>query len=120
MTQHDKAPELVERLKVVARCGTDSTMRHFAYASMAQDPDGDYVTYCAYAALSDENRRLREALEDIADAASAGTADLPRRAYQRRAGVMDRGPFVVLLALIVGGSITTGFLLGLLVGWALF
>ena len=67
MTQHDKAPELVERLKVVARCGTDSTMRHFAYASMAQDPDGDYVTYCAYAALSDENRRLREALEDIAD-----------------------------------------------------
>ena len=65
MTQHDKAPELVERLNVVARCGTDSTMRHFAYASMAQDPDGDYVTYCAYAALSDENRRLREALTKI-------------------------------------------------------
>ena len=62
MTQHDKAPELVERLKVVARCGTDSTMRHSAYAFMAQNPDGDYVTYCAYAALSDENRRLREAL----------------------------------------------------------
>lgn len=62
MTQHDKAPELVERLKVVARCGTDSTMRHFAYASMAQDPDGDYVTYSAYAALAEENRRLREAL----------------------------------------------------------
>ena len=33
---------------------------------------------------------------------------------------MDRGPFVVLLMLIVGGSITTGFLLGLLVGWAIF
>ena len=62
MTQHDKAPELVERLNVVARCGTDSTMRHSAYAFMAQNPDGDYVTYCAYAALSDENRRLREAL----------------------------------------------------------
>ena len=64
MTQHDKAPELVERLKVVARCGTDSTMRHSAYAFMAQDPDGDYVTYCAYAALAEENRRLREALEE--------------------------------------------------------
>ena len=62
MTQHDKAPELVERLKVVARCGTDSTMRHSAYAFMAQNQDGDYVTYCAYAALADENRRLREAL----------------------------------------------------------
>ena len=64
MTQHDKAPELVERLKVVARCGTDSTMRHFAYASMAQDPDGDYVTYSAYAALAEESRRLRETLEE--------------------------------------------------------
>ena len=64
MTQHDKAPELVERLKVVARCGTDSTMRHSAYAFMAQNPDGDYVTYCAYAALAEENRRLREALEE--------------------------------------------------------
>ena len=64
MTQHDKAPELVERLNVVARCGTDSTMRHFAYASMAQDPDGDYVTYSAYAALAEENRRLRETLEE--------------------------------------------------------
>ena len=67
MTQHDKAPELVERLKVVARCGTDSTMRHSAYAFMAQDPDGDYLTYSAYAALAGENRRLREALEEIAD-----------------------------------------------------
>ena len=65
MTQHDKAPELVERLKVVARCGTDSTMRHFAYASMAQDPDGDYVTYSAYAALAEESRRLRETLEAL-------------------------------------------------------
>ena len=60
MTQHDKAPELVERLNVVARCGTDSTMRHSAYAFMAQNPDGDYVTYCAYADLAEENRRLRE------------------------------------------------------------
>ena len=60
MTHHDKARELVERLKVVARCGTDSTMRHSAYAFMAQDPDGDYVTYSAYAALAEENRRLRE------------------------------------------------------------
>ena len=59
--------ELVERLKVVARCGTDSTMRHSAYAFMAQDPDGDYVTYSAYAALAGENRRLREALEEIED-----------------------------------------------------
>ena len=60
MTNDEQMPELVERLKVVARCGTDSTMRHSAYASMAQDPDGDYVTYCAYAALAEENRRLRE------------------------------------------------------------
>ena len=58
MTQHDKAPELVERLKVVARCGTDSTMRHSAYAFMAQDPDGDYVTYSAYAALAERCRVL--------------------------------------------------------------
>ena len=67
MTQHDKAPELVERLKVVARCGTDSTMRHSAYASMAQDPDGDYVTYSAYAALAEENRRLREEIRHADD-----------------------------------------------------
>ena len=60
MTNDEQMPELVERLKVVARCGTDSTMRHSAYASMAQDPDGDYVTYCAYADLAEENRRLRE------------------------------------------------------------
>ena len=83
MTQHDKAPELVERLKVVARCGTDSTMRHSAYAFMAQDPDGDYVTYCAYAALAEENRRLREALEEIAEydtGATAGVAYTAKRA----------------------------------------
>ena len=54
--------ELVERLKVVARCGTDSTMRHSAYAFMAQDPDGDYVTYSSYAALSERCRVLEEAL----------------------------------------------------------
>ena len=65
--ERDKAPELVERLNVVARCGTDSTMRHFAYASMAQDPDGDYVTYSAYAALAEENRRLREAIRQADD-----------------------------------------------------
>ena len=68
MTHHDKAPELVERLKVVARCGTDSTMRHSAYAFMAQDPDGDYVTYSAYVALAEENQRLREALRPFAAA----------------------------------------------------
>ena len=67
MTQHDKAPELVERLNVVARCGTDSTMRHSAYAFMAQDPDGDYVTYSAYAALAEENRRLREEIRHADD-----------------------------------------------------
>ena len=61
MTNDEQMPELVERLKVVARCGTDSTMRHSAYAFMAQDPDGDYVTYSAYAALAEENRRLRGA-----------------------------------------------------------
>lgn len=68
MTQHDKARELVEGLKVVARCGTDSTMRHSAYAFMAQDQDGDYVTYSSYAALAEENRRLREALRPFASA----------------------------------------------------
>lgn len=67
MTHHDKARELVERLKVVARCGTDSTMRHSAYAFMAQDPDGDYVTYSAYAAQAEENRRLREAIRQADD-----------------------------------------------------
>ena len=83
MTQHYKAPELVERLKVVARCGTDSTMRHSAYAFMAQNPDGDYVTYSAYAALAEENRRLREALEEIAEydtGATAGVAYTAKRA----------------------------------------
>ena len=64
MTNDEQMPELVERLKVVARCGTDSTMRHSAYAFMAQNPDGDYVTYSAYAALAEENRRLRETLEE--------------------------------------------------------
>ena len=61
MTHHDKARELVERLKVVAHCRS-----HSAYAFMAQDPDGDYVTYSAYAALAEENRRLREALRPFA------------------------------------------------------
>ena len=82
MTQHDKAPELVERLNVVARCGTDSTMRHSAYAFMAQDPDGDYVTYSAYAALAEENRRLREALRPFASAwgiaQASGLTDMSR------------------------------------------
>lgn len=78
MTQHDKAPELVERLKVVARCGTDSTMRHSAYAFMAQDPDGDYVTYSAYAALAEENRRLREALRELVAACEAYPVNIPR------------------------------------------
>lgn len=61
--------ELVERLKVVARCGTDSTMRHSAYAFMAQDPDGDYVTYSSYAALSERCRVLEDALHPFANIA---------------------------------------------------
>lgn len=50
----DTSKEAVERLKVIARCGTDSTMRHSAYAFMAQDPEGDYVTYASFAALRAE------------------------------------------------------------------
>ena len=78
MTHHDKAPELVERLKVVSRCGTDSTMRHSAYAFMAQDPDGDYVTYSAYAALAEENRMLREALRELVAACESYPVNIPR------------------------------------------
>ena len=85
MTHHDKAPELVERLKVVARCGTDSTMRHSAYASMAQDPDGDYVTYSAYAALAEENRRLREALTKI-NVGDGWAAQIARAALAQNGG----------------------------------
>lgn len=33
------------RLRAEGRCSTDSTMRHFAYAVMVPDPDGDYVEY---------------------------------------------------------------------------
>ena len=91
MTQHDKAPALVERLKVVARCGTDSTMRHSAYAFMAQDPDGDYVTYSAYAALAEENRRLREALQPFAKAGelfpeAPGSVEFDQAIYKPAAG----------------------------------
>lgn len=72
MTHHDKARELVQRLKVVARCGTDSTMRHSAYAFMAQDPDGDYVTYSAYATLAEELAQVRDALDDLVSWFSGG------------------------------------------------
>ena len=85
MTQHDKAPELVERLKVFARCGTDSTMRHSAYAFMAQDPDGDYVTYSAYADLAEENRRLREALTKI-NVGDGWAAHIARAALAQKGG----------------------------------
>ena len=85
MNQHDKAPALVERLNVVARCGTDSTMRHFAYASMAQDPDGDYVTYSAYAALAEENRRLREALTKV-NVGDGWAAQIARAALAQKGG----------------------------------
>lgn len=54
--------DLKERLKVVARCYTDSAMRHFAYAFMEQDPDGDYVTYAAAKArITDLEARLAAA-----------------------------------------------------------
>ena len=53
---------LKERLKAVARCDTDSAMRHFAYAFMEQDPDGDYVTYAAAKArITDLEARLAAA-----------------------------------------------------------
>ena len=71
------ARELVERLKVVARCGTDSTMRHSAYAFIAQDPEGDYVTYSAYAALSERCMVLEEALLTIRDALISRPASGP-------------------------------------------
>lgn len=54
----------MERLKVVARCDTDSTMRHFAYAFTEQDADGDYVTYAEAIA---EIARLTAALERATD-----------------------------------------------------
>lgn len=64
--------DLKERLKVVACCDTDSTMRHFAYAFMEQDPDGDYVTYAAAKArITDLEARLAAA-EAGEDALAAG------------------------------------------------
>ncbi|AEI70935.1 hypothetical protein [EBPR podovirus 2] len=58
--------DLKERLKVVARCDTDSTMRYFAYAVMEQDPDGDYVTYIAARAhITDLEARLAAAETEI-------------------------------------------------------
>jgi len=89
MTHNDKARELVERLKVVARCGTDSTMRHSAYAFMAQDPDGDYVTYSAYAAQAEENRRLREAILREAAAICKRIRLRPDLSEDERVGVLE-------------------------------
>ena len=85
MTNDEQMPALVERLKVVARCGTDSTMRHSAYAFMAQDPDGDYVTYSAYAALAEENRRLREALTKV-NVGDGRAAQIARAALAQKGG----------------------------------
>lgn len=72
--------DLKERLKVVACCDTDSTMRHFAYAFMEQDPDGDYVTYAAAKAyITDLEARLSaaEAGEDaLAEVLRSYRADL--------------------------------------------
>lgn len=52
------------RLRAEGRCSTDSTMRHFAYAVMVPDPDGDYVEYekarATEADLRAEVERLRE------------------------------------------------------------
>ncbi len=67
------------RLKVVARCDTDSTMRHFAYAIMAQDPDGDYVTWTEYDAL----RAALAHMEAERDAALAQVAAAYEAAAQR-------------------------------------
>lgn len=44
----------VERLNIVATCDTDSAMRHFAYAYTKQSPEGDYVRYSDFAALSQQ------------------------------------------------------------------
>lgn len=44
----------VDRLNITARCDTDSAMRHFAYAYTEQSPEGDYVRYSDYAALSQQ------------------------------------------------------------------
>ncbi|MDQ7262769.1 hypothetical protein NM680_13300 [Paracoccus sp. PS-1] len=96
MTHHDKARELVERLKVVARCGTDSTMRHSAYAFMAQDPDGDYVTYSAYAAQAEENRRLREALSGLEWACDQLASTRTHEVYL---AMIDSGQSAALLSL---------------------
>ena len=66
---------MMQRLKVVARCGTDSTMRHSAYAFMAADPDGDYVTLTdAEAEIARLTRERDEALAKVAAAFEASIA----------------------------------------------
>ena len=61
---------VMERLQVVARCGTDSTMRHSAYAFMAHDPEGDYVAFAdARAEIARLTAERDQALAQVAAAA---------------------------------------------------
>lgn len=55
----------VQRLAADVRCGTDSTMRHSAYAIMKADDNGDYVTWEAYRALSAELTAARECIANL-------------------------------------------------------
>ena len=50
----------MKRLRIDARCDTDSTMRHFAYALTVDDTEGDYVRFAdATAALDRIKRQAR-------------------------------------------------------------
>ena len=67
------------RLKIVAKCSTDSVMRHSAYAYTEADPYGDYVLWTDYVralealkiARSILNREVSPNVCSIVDAAIA-------------------------------------------------
>lgn len=51
----------MKRLRIDARCDTDSTMRHFAYALTVDDTEGDYVRFADATAAIDRIKRQARA-----------------------------------------------------------
>ena len=76
----------MKRLRIDARCDTDSTMRHFAYALTVDDTEGDYVRFADAQA---EIARLT-AESDAALAQVVQAATLPSRYGAARIQTVQR------------------------------